>query len=317
MPLPHSFSAKPTVRAKTMGLGFLDKEKKGFPLDGQDQGASYQMVPQGGQRDLIMLTDRSPCVLSIQDSNKCLMKDFTFLDGGGRVPDTPEPGRSVREVRLPPNATVRFSVMGNSIGFTGLKFVEDSEFQISSSVTISVKPRKTVRFSLVFLADLIHKNVRGQIEPRFLMDVVKKIYLEQSNVDLQETGHLRDVTVLRDLGDPILASSDKVLDSIENATGDETFGTVDFIVYCCWNIERERGKNDTRGLKVNRNNKSYAFIEVARSGFAEQAHILAHEIGHVLGLGHTKENGLMFPNTNGKANRLFGGDIEVLNPASN
>jgi hypothetical protein len=299
-----------------MPLGFVDKLGKGLPLDGYDHVNSYQMVPLNGQRDLVFITDKFPCTLTIQDSNKCLMKDFRFFNGGP-VPGTPEAGKSVRETILPPSATVRFTVTGNLAGFTGVKFVEDSEFQTSAVVTLSVKPAKEVKFSFVFLADLIHKNVRGKIEPRFLMDTVSKVFLDQSNLSLREFGAMLDVTVLRDLGDPIISSEDKNLDAIEAATTEETFNTVDFIVYCCWNIERVRGKGDTRGLAIDRfsTKKRYAFIEVATATFADQAHALAHEIGHVLGLSHTKDNGLMFSTVAGKSNLLFGGDIEVVNAA--
>src|SRR2546422_1865562 len=292
-----------------MGLGFVDKFSNGLRLDGGDPPAAYQMVPLGGQRDLIVQTDKSPCVLTIQDSAKCIMRNFRFFDSGAQLH-----AGSAHSMRLPPNARIRFSVEGTAAGFSGLSFVEDSEFLITSHMTISVKLPRRVSFCFVFLADLVHKNIRGQIEPRFLMDDVRKIFSEQANLDLQELGHMRDVTVLRNLGDPIITSDDRILDAIELATSEETFNTVDFIVYCCWNVEHVRGQSGTRGVGIDRfsTKKRYAFIAAANAGFAEQVHVLAHEIGHVLSLSHTKDNGLMFPTTAVKSNRLFGGDIEVV-----
>ncbi len=293
-----------------MALRFIDKFSKGFSLDGGDPPA-FQMVPLNGERDLIVETDQNPCVLAVQDSSKAVIRNFRFFDTGNSVPNSPDGATSFR---LPPRSTIRFSVRGTAPGFTGLDLSED---QFSTSMTISVKGARTVTFCFVFLADLIHKNVRGQIEPRFLMSSVTKIFLEQANVDLQEFGPLRDVTVLRDLGNPIIAADDRILDAIEAATSEETFNSVGFVVYCCWNVEHLRGQSGARGIAIDRvsTNKRYAFIEVAATGFSEQVHALAHEIGHVLSLSHTKDNGLMFPTTASQSNRLFGGDIEVINPA--
>ena len=293
-----------------MTLRFIDKFSKGLALDGGDPSAIFQMVPLNGERDLIVETDQNPCVLTVQESSKAVIRNFRFFDSGKPVPNSPDGATSFR---LPPNATIRFSIKGTAPGFTGLELAED---QVSTSMTISVKGVRTVTFCFVFLADLIRKNVRGQIEPRFLMDSVTKIFLEQANVDLQEFGALRDVTVLRDLGNPIITADDKILDAIEAATTDETFNSVAFVVYCCWNVEHLRGSSGARGIAIDRvsTNKRYAFIEVAATGFPEQVHALAHEIGHVLSLSHTKDTGLMFPTTASQSNRLFGGDIEVINP---
>src|SRR5262249_52880690 len=104
-------------------LGFVDKISKSLPFDGSDMsgGISYQMVPVGGQRDVVFQTERNPCVLKVEDSSKLTMRDFRFFDTGAPLPVSPE----AHFIRLSvPNTTIRFSlVAGNTPGFTGVEFV--------------------------------------------------------------------------------------------------------------------------------------------------------------------------------------------------
>lgn len=289
-----------------MGIQFVDKYANGAKLDGADPEAAYQMVPLGGRRSVAVKTDAAPCMLSVTDTAKCVMSDFTDT----KTKAVFRAG-SAHALRLPANTGISFFVEGLSPGFSALKLTEDSRFQISTDMTISVKAPRALTYCFVFLSDIVRRNVRGQIEPRVLMQGVAPLFLEQANVELRELGHMRDVMVMRDLGDPIVASDDSRLAAIVAATSAETMASVDFVIYCCWNIEINARSRDTLALAIG---NKYAFLEVTSADFDHRVHAVAHEFGHLMGLHHTRDNTLMFRNDLGRSNRVTSGDIEVLNP---
>jgi hypothetical protein len=305
-----------------MGIGFINKldkkfAAKGFEPDGFDIDSDprYQMVPVGGERDLIVETNASPCELSLDENiGTVAIRNFRFLETGQQVPNSPD---GATMFRLPANATIRFSVKGNGPGFARLRFTETGEFQISHDMVISVKPPLTRKFSFIFISDLARSTVRGKIEPRFLLDSVKKVFNVQANVQLEDIdsgGAFREVHVLTDLGNPIDLDDDSKRHAIDDRVRQDfpgLFAQTDFVVYLVWRV---RGKHRKLvGLNVQSSTKlNTVYLGLEPEGSAGRIHTMAHEFGHAMGLPHAREDCLMFPTTAVQSNRLLGGHIEQL-----
>lgn len=299
------------MRVKT--VPFLDKyEKKKFDFDGFDPAVPYQMVPIDGKRPILVKTSDPPCFLSLENGLIAEMSDFR-TEADAPLPNAPR--NPVTGAKVPPNTTFKVDLKGLKPDITGL-VLEDTENSLSftSSLTVSVKPRKIVNYRIVFLADPLRKNVRPRMDPRKIMGDVRPLFDKQANIDLVELGDMRDILVPEDLGNPILTSNAKAMDAIEKATPPEIFSGVSFVVYCVWDVQKERGGANSLAVNVDRlNGKDFVFLELSSQALARQVHAAAHEVGHALHLSHQPGDCLMFQTDAVQSNRLQGGDIEVAN----
>ncbi len=293
-----------------------------FPLDGFDISSdfSYQMVPVDGAREIVVETDKkAPAKLTFSRQGIALVGNFHDFESHLPLPDLPE-NKFVNTFDLPADRKIQFTVKGFASGITSMNVADvagPDQFPISFDLLVSVKPLLERKFCFVFISDLARKSVRGKIEPRFLLDSVKKIYVQQANIrltDIDEGLEFREVHIIPfDLGDPldVTSSADPRVDKgVDDAFFDLKTKT-DFVVHVVWRVV---GKHKQKLLGVNLQTASKlntVYLGLEPTAVPGRIHTMAHEFGHAMGLPHSNENCLMFPNLL-PSNRLLAGHIEQL-----
>jgi hypothetical protein len=274
-------------------------------FDGFDAEALFQMVPAGESRLMGVVTDGRGATLRAGSPQ---FAEFRNVRSTKAFNGSPTPV----QINLPPDSTTTFEIFGVTSGRTPLVLQDQAGKEIATlDVSIKMPLRKTVNFC--FLADIrrassfLHEDV-----PR-LFAKAQRSFLAQANVDLQEaTRGGFDVTVLRDLGNPLQPENSAKAKSIFEATPARAF-LADFVVYLCWNLTAP-GK-DIGGVAFP--GTSVCFCEDdgrGAAGFFSGA-VLAHELGHLMGLDHFQHaNGGLMNKGVITSSRLFQFEIDTVNP---
>jgi len=284
----------------------LPPKFKKFPLpplflfDGFDPKTVYQMVPVRDKREMGVITDSSDCLLRIEDPAVASMANFRSSFG-----PLPTPSLTVDQFQLPKNSRVAFSILGKSVGHTELH-LEEQNGAVQDLLLVSVKNKVTKQFSLCFLSDSLRSTTRPKADAVAIMGPVASVYLNQANLELKLLGQPTDVSVARNLGNPIRPSTPGVVRDIISATPGSLFRG-DVVIYCCWDVE------DSRTLGVTRGQVCFVEDGGAPTDF-EVRFVFGHEVGHALGLDHNGSfDHLMFATTASRSSKLSQFEIDTIN----
>lgn len=170
--------------------------------------------------------------------------------------------------------------------------------------------RRTVNFC--FLSDIRRSSsfLREDVPTMFVR--ISQTYLQQTNVVLAEqTPRGLDVNVMKDLGNPLRPENASVKSAIVDATPAGAFAA-DFLVYLCWNIVSPGA--DVGGLAFMGTQLCFCEDNGQGSRGFSSASVIAHELGHLMGLNHFQSGGLMQGNVFQRSSRLFQFEIDTVNP---
>ena len=258
------------------------------------------MVPVRDKREMGVITDASDCLLRVADPAVASMANFRTSSG-----PIPTPTLTVDDLPLPKNSRVAFSILGKRVGHTELR-LEGQNGAVQNLLLVSVKDKVTKQFALCFLSDALRSTTRAKADAVAIMGPVATVFLNQANLDLKLLGQPTDVSVARNLGNPIRPAARGIVRDIIAATPASLFRG-DIVIYCCWDVE------DSRTLGVTRGHICFVEDGGAPTDFAVRF-VFGHEVGHALGLDHNgKIDHLMFATTDSRSSLLSQFEIDTIN----
>ena len=271
-------------------------------FDGFDPKAVYQMLPVGGSRTGFKITTAQAAVdVKIEPEGVA-----RFAGPRTFTPPTATPIQDFF-MQLGPNTVATFDLFGVREG-RALLVVRSRSGQLIESLDISVKTKQDKTYSLCLISDMIRRSpwyppsdatAPGPPPPPFavvrpLMEAVKKVFIQQCNVQLTEgSPDVFEVTLNdKDLKDPIVLDAAIPPSTLTNqqlivdAIPARAFGS-NFVLIFTWDI-RQKKKTDLAGLNIG----SLCFIDNVS---ANRSFVVAHELAHGMGLDHRGGKALMNP----------------------
>jgi hypothetical protein len=292
-------------------------KKAGSPLDGADPNAVYQMVPAGGgvREGWTVESGAEPVEVAFAPPGVASFGARTFR------PPTSFPIDDRARMFVESKSAVDFAIVGHKPGNTTL-FIRDSKGKALKSLLVSVKAEVPKSYSLIRLTDAVISTSPwdpGAINR--MMQIVEKTYLDQANIRLFKVGEIFDLNMKTDvLGDPIIldqiVTNRRVVPPLaatlefhlsNHASLPSAQQTSDVRIFFTWNISMINKNIAGRAIG------KACFVEFNNTRPSENAQVTAHEIGHILGLGHSSINNMMAEFTIGNSMRLRQFEIDTIN----
>jgi hypothetical protein len=269
-------------------------------FDGFDAATGYQMVPVLERRDMGLVTEADPVVLSSRNPSTARFANIRTSTGPLRTTEV-----TPATVLLPPRSRVAFSIMGLAVGHVDI-VVAGSDGSPRALLLVSVKEKKRQAYNLAFLRDIRRSTNRTHEDAQRKMKLVEKTFLQQANLELVNTLPATDVVVPQDLKNPVRVDRHGVLSAIISATPASLFGDSAIIVYSVWDASDHRSSVGITSGKM-------CFIDDVQANDFEAALTFGHEVGHALGLSHNGKQVLMAGDGISRSSKLAQFEIDTIN----
>lgn len=276
---------------------------------------TYQMIPVGGSRDFKIVTKDSPVILSSSMglAGRCELVSTINFERSTEDKDFPLPNV------VPKNATavVRIHAKSEKRAILGI-YTGDSK--PISEITMSFKSLLPITLSTMLLQDALRSSSRTEKSVTSLVAKVKNYYFDMCNILLMPEADVPRIKVDADLGPVIDIDNTRNMARVLMAMKDKAPVKRLNVVFS-WNIESSSNPDRLlNGLDILGVGTPNIIVEDPDSpGFdaSRDSNILAHEIGHGLGLPHelTEFENLMSDSTDIFGSEMLGTQIDKVNPS--
>jgi len=306
-------------------FGFHKGDDPAFPNFEEDGGIidatgilTYQMVPMGGRRLGIVSGPTGRACQVVIDAPRTVQfgnRSFKRLGSSGPVVAPPTSDRFIQP--LPADLQMTFEMLPVFVGRTNI-LLEAAGGGSLASMRASVKSEVKVTISACRLADLEFVNKFDDVAIRAAVVRAKTTFKDTANVVLVDDPTIYGVECDISLGNPVVLGRQITEYNTELSTvfrhivskTPPAAKLAGIVAIFGWDFEL------THQPLVGLNSGRFCFVEfdpVARN----RNITLEHEIGHAMGLGHTKVRSIMNGEGFNGIERFEADDIEILNKSAN
>jgi len=215
---------------------------------------------------------------------------------------------------LQKGSVARFTVFGNTVGFTRL-LVRTARGEIVGSLLVSVKDKLTKTFTLNILRDASHRTTDDAVDAQqakalAIMQSVRDLYLAQANISLFQIGPPNKPKVDGYLGDTIFLDDVGTMIKIATAVQAANIPGADLHIFYTWDVEdRFIAPQGALGVTL----LGSCFVDELPPG-PTATFTFAHELGHALFLDHNPNpSSIMFKAFSPFLKRFNALEITILN----
>lgn len=254
----------------------------------------YQMVPVGSTRLVDVETGHDDCVLRTRDDRIVSIAALERIELWGRE-------------------HYKYPLCGVAEGRTQV-VMEDHRGHVQAELTVSVKERLEIEYSVFLLADSRRQTARLAPSTQVMMGGIGKLLLQQANVLLRPRTFPMLVKVNRDLGAPLAVTAECMRAILTAMPIEEAIAKNTLQIFCTWKLQPTK-----RGVEVlgfNWEGSPYVFL-----ADGSNVYVLAHEILHALNVvEHNKvRRSLMYESSTQRPEdnsaRMFWFEIDTANPS--
>jgi hypothetical protein len=342
---------------------FYAADAIGDGYDPEYKPRPYQMVPLGGRRGMIIKTGTNQVRLRIEGEHggsrlSCGLSNFHVVPFNIPSNGLPREGQVTQEVTLPANAEIHFELYGG--GFPGTGYLRAYEIHETSpnvkvtkyldEIRVTVRRETFKFFQVCHLYDTIHRDDGNPFHMRPAINEVDQIFSQQANIRIMAGSDIKlildgSIGTNFDIVNWMLIA--RVIDSLKIKWGALIFQRYSAVILMVPVpvLGALNKATNTRDLPLAisipyRHNGEVCEIILVSSkdpdAIASLGRVLAHEIGHRLGLEHLPEyesnvvdprlpveqkmektrvfwqHNLMFPVNYVRSRRLNSSQIEIL-----